>query len=210
MTLEIQFVLCAVLKHSGTRSVASSQWQYPFLLYIVPFLPLWFYQASRRIMVWVLDRYLRRYLLTNIHFPGDCLYLLALLSCSSLYERSILHILLSNYQITHLLLWQVTAFLSFSCQGIRSCSMHQLSVLWSSAWVSDFHFHLFLYLYVQLFTSSFKASFGSAVAVVGICHTEQLQLCSILVKILLLIKKPNKTQKRTPHPKHTHTQTKKI
>lgn len=139
-------------------------------------------------MAGALAHYLRRYLLTNIYFPGECLYILPLLSCSSLYELSIFQMLSSRYQITHLLLWCVTVFLSFFSQGIRCCSVHQLSILWSSGQVFDFHLHLFLNLYVKIFTSSFKASFCSAIAVV-MSNPEQLQLYSILVNILLKKKK---------------------
>lgn len=63
------------------------------------------------------------YHLTKTHFPGECLYLLALLCCSSFYELSIFHILSSNYQITHLLLWYVTAFSASASEAIAFSSV---------------------------------------------------------------------------------------
>lgn len=92
MKSESQFFLCTVFKHSTTNSMASPQWQFPCLPYIVTFVPLWFYQVSRKIVMAVLTHYWRSYHLTNISFLGECLYFLELLPCSNFYELSTLHI----------------------------------------------------------------------------------------------------------------------
>lgn len=167
---ETQFGLCTVLKHSRTHSMALSLWHYLFLPYIVTFLPLLFYQESRKIVMGVLACYLRRYHWTN-PFPSWT----PLPSSASIVAASMNFPSFTYSPVTTKL---PTCFLiCHSLQKLQHESAFSSVIFHWSFWFSPSS----LYLYVELFTSSLKASFGSAIA--GVCQTLNHHCCALFLSI---------------------------
>lgn len=201
MKSESQFFLCTVWKHSTTNSMASSQWQYPCLLYIVTFVPLWFYQVSRKIVMVVLTHYWRSYRLTNINFLGECLYFLGLLPCNNVYELSTLHILSSSPKLPTSFLDMSQCFSAFPdmvSEGVACINFHFCDVL----------FEFLIFTFVSLwwtFHILFQGLFWLCCSHSWYLEMpEQLKLCSFLVKVLLLKKQPSKKNPKPPIHTHTH------
>lgn len=201
MKSESQFFLCTVFKHSTTNSMASSQWQ--CLPCVVIFVPLWFYQVSREIVMAVLTHYWRSYRLTNISFLGERLYFLGLLPCNNFHDLSTPYIVSSSPKLPTSFLGKSQCFSAFPArisETVSSISCHfcdlLLEFLISTSVSLWWTFHiLFQGLLWLCYSQSWHLS-----------NPEQRMLWAFLVNVLLLEKQPTKKSPKPPTHTQTHTQ----